>query len=213
MSRDPIEEHGGINLNAALLNDPIDLVDPDGYVPQKDGSAVTDSSHVNCAGGALGDGTYLAPADGSSWKSVATERGFGDFQQVKSSKECEAHCGACRDAVIMYVPQYHDKKDPFNDPYDPKAPPGLGYQDINGDRVYDVHFAKRPAYCGRSRPEFPWYHINGAKPRPSSVSPSSYFWPIYDRKTMKPIDPDDFVRKNYNIDKPTSMWCMCKGKQ
>ena len=212
LSRDPIGERGGVNLHAAPLNDPINLIDPDGYVPQKNGAAVTDPSRVNCAGGALGDGTYLAPAEGASWKDVATERGFGDFKQVKSSKECEDHCGACRDAVVMYVPKYHEKKDPFNDPYDPKAPAGSGYRDKNGDRVYDVHFAKRPAYYGAARPKYPWYHIPGAKDRPASISPGSYVWPLYD-KNYDPLDPDDYVRRHYGVDDPSSMWCMCKDKK
>ena len=76
MTRDPIAELGSWNIYNVVKNNPVcdfDVLALKSYVTD-DGITFIDTGYVNCAGGALGDGYYIEPAEGHSWKEVAESR-------------------------------------------------------------------------------------------------------------------------------------------
>ena len=150
------------------------------------------SQMVNCAGGALGDARYIEPQEGASWSEVAKDFGFNDAKKVQSSEECDKYCGPCKTAVVMYIPKYHDDKNPFYKPYDPAAPKGEGYG--KSKDTYDTHFVKRRSHCDKPKPKT-WHMIRQAQEYGKyNESASSHVWPMYDPRTYDPIDPDNWTK-------------------
>ena len=208
LNRDSIDDWGGLNIYAAVENNLHDISDYLGLVPQGNLPATAKNhSMVNCAGGALGDGTYIWPSEGASWKEVASEMGFGDFKQVESADECKNHCGKCRDAVVMYAPPDYPKSiNVFSDPYQNVAPEGSGKVDMNNNRVFSVHFVKHFGNCGPSM-QNKWFHIPEAQPIKPGVGSGTYLRPIV--SNLSNASPDDLAKYIFD-EKPSSIWCMCK---
>ena len=219
MTRDPIYELGSWNIYNMVKNNPVsdfDVLALKSYVTD-DGITFIDTGYVNCAGGALGDGYYIEPAEGHSWKEVAESRGFTDYKEVKSSKECDEYCGRCRNAVVMYVPDYVKGKDPFTDPYQKEAPSEQGSIDPknpNGGRVYDVHFVLRKHYCHHRARDFPWWHIKEAQVLNPGFGPDVFYRYVSDlNDKQKPINPDDYARERYGVTSFNKIVCMCSEEE
>ena len=207
MTRDPIGENGGLNLYSAVSNSPTGYFDLDGLVvvvAEDFGPPSPVVGMANCAGAALGDGWYIEPAKGQSWKDVAIEHGFSDFIDVRSAEECSRHCGPCRRAVLMFIPEYHPRKDAFNEAYDKIAPVGCGQRTGQGNWVYDVHFVFRPA-CNDTNYLVPnrsqWLQLRKATPITSAYPPESLYFSVE--------FPDKEVESRYKTCKARKI-CMCR---
>lgn len=169
-----------------------------------DGAVYLDPNSANCAGYALADGYYIQPAPNRSWKDAAHQLGWSDAKEVQTAKECDAHCGPCRDAAIIYVPKYHADKDPWSDPYDPAAPSGEGFGPRN---LYDVHAARRAAYCSPPNRGIEWIHIPGAMKVTPGMQPSTH--------SRFVEDPDKYVQgyvdnKGNRVTQSSKAICVCK---
>ena len=165
--RDPIGEEGGLNLYGYVSNSPTRFIDNLGLAPTTNGNVVTDTTMVNCAGYALGDGTYLQPAAGSSWQQAAQQQGFTGGKEVSSADECRNYCGKCKRAALLYLPA-GSNGNPFSDPF-------------NGS---NMHAMRSDAYSGR------WDHITSAQPSSPGITNDSQAISVYP-------DPATYMNNTY----------------
>jgi RHS repeat-associated protein len=93
VSRDPIEEAGGLNLLNYVSNSPVNLVDSHGLEYTLKG--------LNCLGYAAGVNVGLYPSPGESLKTLLEKRGWTCNSSQGSSK-CKCDCGK-EDVMMVYV--------------------------------------------------------------------------------------------------------------
>jgi RHS repeat-associated protein len=168
LSRDPIQEQGGLNLFAFVGNNPLfyfDFLGLDVTQTIKDESgnivAYTYDSPQNCAGYALGL-TCVAPVGKTTWKKVMDALGFKCTEGV-SAQDCKKHCN-CKNYIELYLyltkrvkdPDGVKKRfpDPFNTPWDDLKNADIDFHALKGED--DGTFTLQPGRTPLGTPPLPY---------------------------------------------------------
>ena len=113
LSKDPIEEKGGMNLYAMLGNKSVNALDYLGLV-------FRNLDCLNCLGYATQEWEGISPSKGESMETTMTQLGW---KCKKTLDACE--CEPCEKKLVLYIYSYKngtEGKDPWKDPWVHKYP-------------------------------------------------------------------------------------------
>jgi hypothetical protein len=88
----------------------------------------------NCAGHALKKPHAWEPKPGNSWRDVLEEEGY-ECKAGVNAKDCEKHCGECKNFVMVYITKAKEGEEvETDDPLD------LDASNFGPDTPVDYHF-------------------------------------------------------------------------